>query len=398
MRGSLSFPQIDKRFLTVVGAFMTQFMMIGLLFSYALFFKSFEAEYGWSRTLLSSCVSLAFLVSGVLAFFGGQLSDRFGPRPVLAVTAVLGGGGYILLSQVSQPWHLFAVFGLFIGVGLATHDVVTLSTIAKLFQKRRGLMTGVVKVGTASGQIVVPPVAAFLIAFYDWRLALIILGVAGIGLLVLAALLMKSPVPGVMAGPQTEAEGFHFGEVRRNRTFWMICAIQFCFFTTLTTIPFHIVIHGMDLGMTPASAAFMLSVLGATSMAGRLTVGGLVDRIGGRRSLIVCFVPVIASLLAFISISTPGFLFVGIALYGFGHGGFFTVTSPNVAQYFGLKAHGAIFGFVLFVGTVGGAIGPIMAGRIFDLGHSYTPAFIALVILAALGLVLTLRLPEINRN
>ncbi len=385
---------LDNRYLIVSGACLTQFMIVGLLFSYGLFFKYFEVEFGWSRTLLSSCMSFAFIVMGVLAFFGGRLSDRYGPRLVLAVAGTLCGMGYVLLSQVTQPWQLFAIFGLFIGVGMATHDVVTLSTIAREFRRRRGIMTGVVKVGTAVGQIAVPPIAAFLIAIYDWRLALMILGIAAVALLLVAALLMKSPpvIAGSVKG--TDAAGSHLREARRTRTLWMICAIQFSFFSTVTTIPLHIVVHGMDLGMTPALAAILLSVMGAASVAGRLSVGALVDRIGGKRALVLCFVPLIASLLAFLLISAPWVLFAAVAVYGFAHGGFFTVMSPTVAEYFGLQAHGAIFGFVLFFGTIGGAAGPILAGRIFDLMNSYDPAFATLAALATLGLALVLRLPS----
>jgi MFS family permease len=122
----------------------------------------------------------------------------------------------------------------------------------------------------------------------------------------------------------------------------------------------------------------------------------MVDRIGGRRDLILCFVPLIASLLALLFISAPWLLFGAVAVYGIAHGGFFTVMSPTVAEYFGLQAHGAIFGLVLFFGTIGGAAGPILAGRIFDLTGSYAPAFTALAALATLGLALVLRLPSAN--
>ena len=387
---------LDKRYLIVLGACLTQFMVIGLLFSYGLFFKYFEVEFGWSRTLLSSGMSFAFIVMGVLAFFCGRLSDRYGPRLVLAVSGTLCGIGYALLSQVTQPWQLFVIFGLFIGVGMATHDVVTLSTIAREFRRRRGIMTGVVKVGTAAGQMTVPPTAAFLIAIYDWRLALMILGVAAVALLLVAALLMKSSPASAGSGKETDAAGSSLREARRTRTLWMICAIQFSFFSTVTTIPLHIVVHGMDLGMTPALAAILLSVLAAASVVGRLSVGALVDRIGGRRALILCFVPLIASLLAFLSISEPWALFAAVPIYGFAHGGIFTVMSPTVAEYYGLQAHGAIFGFVLFFGAIGGAAGPILAGSIFDLMNSYDPAFATLAVLAALGLALVLKLPSSN--
>jgi MFS family permease len=391
--GLSAISHFDKRFWTVLGSFMTQFMTIGMLFAYGLFFKNFEIEFGWSRTLLSSSMSFAFLMSGVLAFFGGHMSDRFGPRIVLIVTGIVGSSGYILLSQVTEPWQLFVVFGLFIGLGLAAHDVVTLSTMAKLFDKRRGIMTAVVKVGTATGQMSIPPLAAFLIALYDWRLALMILGIGGAVFLLMAASLMKNPVVSSASGTAIDVPGTSFVDARKSPNLWMICAIQFSFFITLSTIPLHIVIHGMDLGMTPAMAASLLSVLGGASIIGRLTVGGLVDRLGGRRALIFCFIPLIISLLAFLSISTPWHLFVGIAVYGIGHGGFFTVTSPTIAQYFGLKAHGKIFGFVLFFGMVGGACGPILAGRIFDMTNSYGPAFMTLAGMATIGLLLAWRLP-----
>ena len=396
MTGLSAIARPDKRYLVVLGACLTQFTVIGLLFSYGLFFKAFEAEFGWSRTLLSSSLSFAFVVMGVLAYFGGRLSDRYGPRLVLAVAGTLCGMGYGLLSQVQQPWQLFAIFGLFFGVGLATHDVVTLSTIARRFRQRRGIMTGVVKVGTAAGQIAIPPSAAFLIAIYDWRLAAMTLGAAAVALLLVAASLMKGPAASAGPGDGIGAAGYHFQEARRDRSLWMICALQFSFLSSLTTIPLHIVVHGMDLGMTPASAAVLVSVIGAASVAGRLSVGAAVDRIGGRRAMILCFVPLVASLLAFVFIAAPWVLFAAVAVYGFAHGGFFTVTSPTVAEYFGLRAHGAIFGLVLFSGTIGGAAGPILAGRVFDLTASYAPAFAALAALATLGLALALRLPSSN--
>ena len=122
------------------------------------------------------------------------------------------------------------------------------------FERRRGIMTGVVKVGTAAGQISLPLVAAFFIALYDWRLALLSLGIGAAAVLLFAALLMKSPSASGGTDDKTEAAGVRLRDVRRSRTFWMLCAIQFTFISSLTTIPLHIAVHGMDLGMSPALA------------------------------------------------------------------------------------------------------------------------------------------------
>ncbi len=386
--------RFDQRYLIVFGACLIQFVTIGLLFSYGLFFKTFETEFGWSRTLLSSSTSFAFLVMGLLAVFGGRLSDHYGPRIILAVTGTLSGLGYILLSQITQPWQIFVFFGLLIGVGMSTHDVVTLSIIARWFQQQRGIMTAVVKVGTAAGQFTIPPIAAFLMISYGWRPALIIMGVVAIIALLCAALLMKNPPASHGSNQHAQTAGYFFEEARRTRLFWMLCAIQFLFFPPLVTIPLHIVVHGMDMGMTAVLAAMLLSVMAAASVVGRLTIGMLFDRIGGKGALILCFVPLITSLLAFVFIHKPLPLFAAVAVYGFAHGGFFTVMSPIIAEYFGLRSHGTLFGTVVFFGTIGGAAGPILAGRIFDSTGSYSLAFSTLSVLVTLGLVLTLMLPS----
>ena len=388
--------QLDSRYTVVFGACLTQFTIIGLLFSYGIFFSVFETEFGWSRTLLSSASSLAFLMMGVLAMVGGRLSDRYGPRRVLTVSGVLYGIGFALISQVTEPWQLFLIFGTFIGIGLSTHDVVTLSTIGRWFELRRGVMTGVVKVGTAMGQVAVPPLAALLILSFGWRLALIMLGMSAVVLLLIAALAMKNPPVKTGHSARVMQVGQTFRDARKSRIFWTMCAIQFLFFPSLMTVPLHLAVHGMDLGMTAAQAASLLSVIGASSIAGRLVIGGLVDKIGGRNAYAICFLFLITSLIALMYITGHWPLFVVIAFYGFAHGGFFTVVSPTVAKYFGMRAHGAIFGTVLFFGTIGGSIGPILAGLVFDTVGSYQLAFLGLTMLAVAGLVLVLTLPTVN--
>ncbi|MEM9139123.1 MAG: MFS transporter, partial [Pseudomonadota bacterium] len=274
---------------------------------------------------------------------------------------------------------------------------VTLSTVARWFDKRRGLMTGVVKSGTAAGQVCIPPIAALLIAGVGWQKAAMIMGAAAAVVLVFAASLMSLP-PKSVAQSGAPQVGLTLAEARRTRIFLSMCALQFLFFPTLTTVPLHIVVYGIDLGLTPAEAALLLSVTGAASVLGRLVVGGFSDRIGGRLGYVLCFAPLILALSALLLIQTSGLLFVIMAVYGFGHGGCFTVVSPTVAEFFGTRAHGAIFGPVLFFGTIGGASGPILAGWIFDVTGAYTLAFATLLGMLIAGLTLALTLPRRGRG
>ncbi len=102
------------------GACLTQFIVIGFLFSYEVFFSAFGTEFGWSWTLLSSCSVLAFFVMRVLAIIAGRLSDRYGPRLVLGFTGLTHRLGFILMSHITQQWQLLMIFVVFIGLKMST--------------------------------------------------------------------------------------------------------------------------------------------------------------------------------------------------------------------------------------------------------------------------------------
>jgi len=384
----------------VIAASLVQFTVIGGVFAYGVFFSVLETELDWSRSTMSACTSLAFFVMGLLAISAGRLNDRFGPRWVLLGSGVIYGCGYALLSTVNEPWQAIAVFGLAIGTGMATHDVVTLSTIARLFNAKRGRMTAVVKVGTACGQIVVPLAAAFLIAEFGWRRSFLLLGLAALIVLLFSAWLIgdKPPTLNDSEDEQKQYQGLVFKQVRLTRQFWLICAMQFMLFASLMTIPVHIVVHAQDLGFNSTTAAAVLSSIGAVSILGRLALGWSIDYIGGKRGYIICFTLLLISLLLLRHIDDPRYLFGFAALYGFAHGGFFTVVSPTLAEYFGMRALGTIFGTVVFFGAFSGAAGPFVAGWIFDSTGSYDWAFTLLASFATVGLLMALSLTRLKQT
>ena len=331
------------------GAFLTQFIVIGLMFGFGVLFKEFETQFSWSRTLLSSCTALGFFMMGVLAFFAGRLSDIYGPRRVLAFTGIAYGIGYMLMSQVTQPWQILLIFAVFVGLGMGTHDVVTLSTVARWFESGRGVVTGLAKVGTAFGQMAVPPLAAFLVIQYGLQSALVILGIAAGIILLFAAFLMSHPPKPELTEKIQKHTAVNGEEERKTLTLRKLCIIQFLFFPTLMTIPTHIAVHGIDLGMSFAQSAYLLTTIGGASIAGRLVVGVFLDLMGSRNAYAICFIPILICLIALLSVTNHTVLFVMIALYGFGHGGLFAVVSPSIAGYFGTKEHGALFGTLLFL-------------------------------------------------
>ena len=132
--------------------------------------------------------------------------------------------------------------------------------------------------------------------------------------------------------------------------------------------------------------------MGIVSAAGRLLVGRYSDKIGGRNAYRLCLFPLILSLILLIMVRDHTILFVVVALYGFAHGGLFTVVAPTIAESFGTGSLGSIFGPVVFCGTVGGAISPILLGRVYDLNGSYILGFATLGCLATVALLLTFTL------
>ena len=141
----------------------------------------------------------------------------------------------------------------------------------------------------------------------------------------------------------------------------------------------------------------MLSIIGGCSIAGRIVLGSTFDRIGAKHSLGICFIVLLATLILLRFSTDPRLLFVFAPIYGIAHGGFFAIASPSVAQYFGMRSHGVIFGFVLFFGTLRGTVGPLLSGRIFDVTGSYDIAFIVLIGFAMFGLLLSSALHPIKR-
>ncbi|MGD8764058.1 MAG: MFS transporter [Desulfobacteraceae bacterium] len=386
---------------SIVGAsFVIQAVSIGAMFTYGVFFKEFQADFGWSRATISVASSLAFFVMGAVGILAGRLSDRIGPKAIMVVSGISLGLGFMLMSRLQTPWQLYLLYGVLAGIGLSTHDVITLSTVARWFIKRRGMMTGIVKVGTGTGQVLVPPFAVAIIAAFGWRNAYLILGTLTLLVLVAAAqVLRRDPQSiGLLADGGSHAPGeagngpgggdMPLSAAVRKPQFWIICIAELVAFSCIFTIIVHIVPHATDLGLSLATAVAVQSTFGGVSMLGRFVMGVAIDRIGGKRSLIICFSIFFCGFIWLQMAREAWMLFLFAVIYGLAHGSFFTAVSPTLAEFFGTGSHGLLFGIVLFSGTIGGAIGPLLAGHTFDMTGSYQMVFLLLSGLAGIGFVL----------
>lgn len=384
----------------VAACFVIQGVSIGMIVAYGVFFKEFVSEFGWSRTIISGASSLNFLMTGAFGIFAGRLNDKIGPRVLVLAASILLGISYMLMSRLQTPWQLYVLYGASVGIGLATNDIISISTMARWFIRRRGSMTGIAKVGTGFGQLAIPLIASALIAGYGWRNAYLILGAMVLVTLGMCSQVLRRDPQGMGLLPDgkavesipREAEAVESGVVLRKASltvqFWALCLAMFAALFCMMTIIVHIVPHAIDLGLAPAIAASILSTVGGVSMVGRLLIGMANDWIGGKRSLIIAFTFMLCALIWIQVADKSWMLFLFAILYAFAHGGIFTVISPALAELFGTGSHGVIFGIVMFSGYIGGAVGPLMAGHVFDVTGSYQIVFLVLAGMAAVGLLL----------
>ena len=372
----------------IVGACMvTQMMYLGLFFTFGVLFPEFEKEFGWSRAQISGASSTMFIVMGVLGIAMGRVNDQIGPRILLTASTVVFALGFILMSRMTALWHLYLFYGLLCGLGVAAHDVVVLSTVARWFTRGRGLMSGLVKTGAGIGQLIVPLFAAFFILRHGWRDATMVVGLVALIVMVIAAQVVRRDPKSLglrpwgddqkeVANDVTQEAGLDLKQAVRTRQFWLISMAKLADWYCLFTIIIHVVPHGIDQGLEPATAAIVLSVIGGCSILGRLVLGAGFDYLGTKRSLLIAFALLFLSVVFLQLLSDPRWLFAFAFVYGIGHGGFFAIASPSVAEYFGTRSHGVIFGIVMFTGSIGGTLGPWLSGWLYDSTGTYDIAFL----------------------
>lgn len=399
-------PELDSKrnhnlfygYIVLAAAFLLIILGYGSRLTIGVFFKPMLNEFNWSRGLTSGAVTLSMMGQGTGAIFMGRLNDKLGPRFVMTLCGCLLGAGYLLMAMTHSIWQLYLFYGVIIGLGMSGVFTSLLSTVARWFVKRRGLMAGIVSAGTGIGQLIAPPVTNWLISIYDWRMSYIIMG--GVVLvfgIILAQLLKRDPATmgmlpygsGQVEKPSSVSSdrGLSVKEVIHTRQYWLMIITFSSMGYILMGINTHLVPHITDLSISSSTAASIFAVCGMFSAIGCFALGSAADIMGHRRSLIIYFLVTAATLFWLTQITTiwPFFLFA--VLFGLSSGGSVPMESTIIGDLFGLKSHGAILGTITFGFACGGALGPLLTGYLFDIAGNYQLAFLVCAIVASVGLI-----------
>jgi MFS family permease len=402
-------PSFFYGYTIVAVSILILFVLHGVTSSWGVFLRSFEAEFGWSRAAISGALSLGFIMGGLFSILLGGVTDRFGSRMIITIGGVVFTTGCFLMSRVSAIWQIYLFFGILMNIWGSPANVSLLSTAMRWFSKKRGLISGIVKAGTGLGIMIIPLLSSQLIDAYGWRSSFIILGaLCLIIVLPLAQFLRRDPSQKGLRPygdtdqldnitPSTDP-GLPPGQALRSKQFWIICIAFFFMWYCGNSLMVHITPHAIDLGISTVSAASLISIIGGVSIIGRLVVGAAGDKTGNIRTMTFCFILLIISVSWLMLSNHLWQFYIFAVVYGFAHGGFFALISPLIAELFGTKAHGTLFGFSSFLGMAGGAVGPLVAGRIFDVTGSYSLVFILIIGVGVAGLLLSLFLKPIEET
>jgi len=372
-----------------------------VMYTFGVFLKPLVTEFNWDRGALSGAYSMYMLLAGTFAIFAGRLSDKYGPRMLVTLSGLLTGIGFLALSQINSLWQVYLIWGLFLGIGGSCCYIPVMSTIPRWFVKKTGIAIGITVAGFGLGAVITPPLAQWLISAYGWRQAFIVLGLITFVIVIPLAQFMKHSPQRVGLKPYGEigtlkdkqsqaAGGLSFRQAIKTSRFLVWGSILFCFFFSVQVIVVHIVPHGIDIGISATVAASILSIIAGGSVIGRLSIGFISDRIGGRLALSACLTLVALALIWLLFAKEIWGLYIFAGVFGLAYGGIVLLETALTGELFGLKSLGMILGGVILFVTVGGALGAPLAGSIFDATGSYSLALLICVILVVLAIILSL--------
>jgi sugar phosphate permease len=400
---------IGKRFYygwVVVGVTaVTLLVSAGVRSAPGVFLNSLEADLGWSLAAISFAVSIGLLLFGLVGPLTGWLMDRFGPRLVMLGGIALIAASMVTSARMTALWQLNLFWGALSGIGTGVVGSVLGATVAnRWFVARRGLVVGIFGAATSAGQLVFVPLLAWLESTIGWRSSVMVLAGAAALLLAPVLLLMRDdpadmglrPYGGAPAEPGPVARDAAGGVMRRALRvpeFWLLAGSFFiCGATSNGLIGTHLIAHAHDHGISKGTAAGMLALMGTMNFFGTIASGWLTDRYNPRKLLACYYAFRGVSLFLLPFVSNLGGLAVFAVLFGLDYIATVPPTTALVADIFGRKNVGTVFGWVFCAHQIGAALAAWLGGLAHVMTGSYGLAFLTAGVLAITAALLALRI------
>ena len=391
----------------VSGGFSLQ-MIVGslMIHSFTAYFPILQAQFGWSRSLLSGAFALSRAESGILGPLQGWLIDRFGPRIMVRVGMMLFGAGFIMFSLTDSVLDYYLTFAL-MALGSSVAGFLTVATtVVNWFERRRGVAMGIAMSGFGIGGLLVPAVAWSLTTF-GWRETAFFSGVLIMIVGFPIAQIMRqrpeqygylpdgatAPVAGSeesqgrsAATGGDEVDGFTAREAMSTPAFWLLGLGHSMALLTVGAVSLHLIPHIMEsVGVTITAAAGAVSVMTVFNILGQLGGGFLGDRFSKRMLAALAMLMHSAALLILAYATTMLPVYAFAVLHGTAWGLRGPMMTTIRADYFGRASFATIMGFSSLLVMVGMTGGPLFAGFMADIFDGYRIPFIVIAAITGLG-------------
>ncbi|EPC90769.1 L-lactate MFS transporter [Lacticaseibacillus paracasei] len=390
-----------RRYLVAIGGILLH-LMIGSVYAWSVFTGPIAKQTGWALSSVTVAFSIAIFFLGMSAAFMGRLVERFGPRLTGTVAALLYGSGILLTGlavQLESLPLLYIGYGVVGGLGLGAGYVTPVSTIIAWFPDKRGLATGMAIMGFGFAAMLTGPIAQNLIAGIGLVPTMYVLGTAYLLIMLTAAQVIRKPRPGEVPAADiaksvsltgTAMTANQAVKTRSFRYLWLMFFINITCGIGLVAVASPMA--QQQTGMSAATAAMMVGVVGLFNGFGRLAWATLSDLIGRPLTYTLIFTVDVAMLAGILVFSSPLLFGIALCLIMSCYGAGFSLIPAYLGDVFGTKQLGAIHGYVLTAWAVAGVVGPTLLSLSDQYFHSYTYSLIFFVALELVAFILSIRI------
>jgi MFS family permease len=372
----------------VGGAFLVMGTNYGARYCFGVFLKPMAEEFSLSRSVISVAAAINMIVYSIGSIFVGRMLDRIAPRWITTVGAGIAACGYMLTGFVNTPLGLYISYGLMVGAGSAGMGVVACSSsVSKWFIKKRGLAIGIASMGISLGTAMLTPLSGYIVNAFNWRFGLMALSFATllIGVFISQTLMRKTNPEAYGLLPDgdktkviqqlSETQQVHKVSTMtlfKDSRFWTLATCQGLAVMISMSVFVHQVAYATDNGIDKMAAAASLAAISITGFMGQFLFGWITDRIKDPKyGSFIGISFMLAGTILMLNVQSIFQLYVCALVYGFGYGSLAPVLPLLVADRFGRHVLGSIYGLLTFFIGIGGAIGPVLGGLIYDKFGSY---------------------------
>jgi MFS family permease len=364
------------RWIIVAAGGLLGCVAMGAMFSLPVFLNAMAHSTGWSRTGISSAMTVGFLAMAVGSIAWGTVSDRIGPRWVVLIGSVLLAGSLAVTSLSTSLLLFQVVFGLCVGIATSAIFAPMMATVTGWFDTQRSLAVSLVSAGMGMAPMTMSPIAAWLISRYDWRTSMLIIAGIAAAIMIPTAFLVRRPpalnLDAVSQGPVSDSgSDMSVRDAVRSPQFIILLLANFFCCATHSGPIFHTVSYAMLCGIPALAAVSIYSLEGLAGMGGRIGFGLLGDRFGAKRVLVAgLLVQAVVALAYYVCRDLTAFYIVA-ALFGFTYAGVMPLYAVIIRENFPLRMMGTIIGGTAMAGSLGMSLGPVLGGWIYDTTGNY---------------------------